>query len=206
MLNSERSNKIPLVLLGWIICVSIAAGISPLDRYDWLMENILVFTFLIGVIFAYKKSPLSNFSYVLVTIFLTLHLIGAHYTYSEVPLGFYLDKNFGFGRNHYDRVVHFFFGFLIVYPIREILTRANVIKGFWKFILPIAVTFSCSGIFELIEWLFVTMVHPTLGSAYLGTQGDIWDAQKDIALALMGAVISMLITFGLRKITTRHIF
>lgn len=194
-----KTHKIPLILLIWIIAFWIFTAISPFNRYDWLMENILFFISFIVLIFTYRKFPLSNISYILITSFLTLHLIGAYYTYSEVPFGFYLDKNFNFGRNHFDRLVHFSFGLLLTYPIREILIKSITVRGFLGFFLPVSIAFSCSSFFEIIEWFFVSVVNPQLGAAYLGMQGDIWDAQKDMLLALIGSVIAMIVNFFSEK-------
>ncbi len=120
-------------------------------------------------------------------------MTSAHYTYSEVPFGFYLSEVFHFSRNHFDRIVHFSFGLLLVYPVRELLIRFANIRGFFSYYLPIDVVLACSGLFEIIEWLFVMMVNPELGDAYLGTQGDIWDAQKDMVLATIGALIATIL-------------
>lgn len=175
-------------------------AIAPLDRHDWLMENILFFVFFPALVISYKIFQLSLKSYVLITLFLTLHLTGAHYTYAKVPFGFYLSEVFDISRNHFDRIVHFSFGLLLTYPIREVLIRYTKLRGFLSYYLPVDVVLACSGFFEIIEWLFVLGVNPELGDAYLGTQGDIWDAQKDMALATIGSVVAMISTFTLSKI------
>mgnify|MGYP001811652950 FL=1 len=128
-------------------------------------------------------------------LFLSLHLVGAHYTYSETPLGFWLQPLFDFERNHYDRIVHFCFGLLIAYPFREFLLRQVQVVRPWSYILAVTVVMAFSSIYEVIEGVVAMLVSPELGSAYLGTQGDEWDAQKDTFLAFSGAVISMLVTW-----------
>ena len=175
------------------------ATINPLHPADWLLENILVIVFVILLIVTYKKFPLSDLSYILITIFLTLHTIGSHYTYAEVPFGFWLQETFNFDRNHYDRIVHFSFGLLLAYPIREVFLRVAHAKGFWAFYLPLDVTLAFSALYEIIEWGAARVFGGELGAAYLGTQGDIWDAQKDMLAATVGAIICMTITALVRK-------
>jgi putative membrane protein len=197
MLNIKRFH---LALLFWLLIIWIVTAISPFNRKDWMMENILVITFFIVIIATYKKFPFSNFSYLLIALFLTLHLIGAHYTYSKVPLGFYIAEIFDLKRNHFDRIVHFSFGLLLLYPTREFLIRLIKIKDFFSFFLPFTVIFSCSATYELIEWGFVTLVTPELGEAYLGTQGDSWDSQQDMLMAVLGALVTTITILTKEKI------
>ena len=124
-----------------------------------------------------------------------LHVIGSHYTYEHVPFGYTLQNWFGESRNMYDRLVHFSFGFLLAYPIREMFLRLARVKGFWGFYLPLDVTLSFSAIYEIIEWLTAANVGSAAGVAFLGAQGDIWDAQKDMLMAGIGALLAMTIIF-----------
>ena len=179
--------------------VFIWAAINPLHPSDWALENVLSVIFIILLIVTYKKFPLSDLSYILITIFMILHTIGSHYTYAEVPFGFWLQDTFDLSRNHYDRIVHFSFGLLLAYPIREVFLRVAHAKGFWAFYLPLDVTLAFSGLYEIIEWGAAEVVGGELGAAYLGTQGDIWDAQKDMLAATVGAIICMSITAIVRK-------
>ncbi len=179
--------------------VWIWAAINPLHQADWLLENILVIIFVFLLIVIYKKFPLSDLSYILITIFLTLHTIGSHYTYAEVPFGFWLQDTFNHSRNHYDRIVHFSFGLLLAYPIREVFLRVAHAKGFWAFYLPLDVTLAFSALYEMVEWGAARVFGGELGAAYLGSQGDIWDAQKDMLAATVGAIICMTITALVRK-------
>jgi putative membrane protein len=166
-------------------------AIRPLYRHDWILENILVVLFVPVAIFTARYFRLSDFSYTLITVFMILHIIGAHYTYEKVPFGYTISSAFGATRNHYDRIVHFAFGFLLSYPIREMFLRIASVRGFWGYFLPLDLTLSMSAIFESFEWAVAAVVNPTAGLAYLGSQGDIWDAQKDMVLAALGAVITM---------------
>ncbi len=180
----------------------IALGIQPTNRMDWILENVMVILLLPIFIVAYRNRLFSRLSHSLIFSFACLHQIGAHYTYSLVPYnewwslltGHSFNDMFGWQRNHFDRVVHFLYGLLLAYPIREIFLRIVRARGFWGYFLPLDLTMSSSLIYELIEWLAAVVLGGDLGQAYLGTQGDIWDAHKDMALAALGALITMLIT------------
>lgn len=169
------------------------AAINPSYRHDWLLENYLVFIFVPIIILTGSYFRLSDASYSLITIFMILHVIGSHYTYAEVPFGYDLEKWLGASRNMYDRLVHFSFGFLLAYPIREVFLRVTRVRGFWGYYLPFDVTLAFSAAYEIIEWLAAANVDPAAGLAFLGSQGDVWDAQKDMTVAGIGALLAMLI-------------
>lgn len=171
----------------------IAMAISPLDRSDWILENVLVVLAVGVLVYTYKPFPLSRVSYTCIFVFLVFHTLGSHYTYSKVPYEEWIPY-FAGGRNHYDRLVHFLYGLLLAYPIREMFLRIGNMRGFWGYFLPLDLTMSTSMIYELIEWAAAEVVGGELGAAYLGTQGDIWDAHKDMAWASLGALIAMTIT------------
>jgi putative membrane protein len=164
-------------------------AISPVDRGDWLLENLLALSAVVLLLATYRLFQFSTMSYVLITAFMTLHAIGAHYTYAEVPFGFWLQHAFELSRNPFDRLVHFGYGFLLVFPLRELLIRLAGLQGFWSYYLPVSGILAQSGLFELTEAAVAQTVSPELGTAYLGTQGDEWDAQKDMMAALTGAVM-----------------
>lgn len=182
--------------------VVIILGISPHDRHDWALENSLVVVFVLILGLSHRTFPLSRVSYSLIFIFLCLHEIGAHYTYAKVPYDQFFMANFGFNlnelmgweRNHFDRLVHFSFGLLLAYPIREVYCRIADSKGFWSYFFPLELTMAASMMFELFEWGAAEFFGGDLGIAYLGTQGDVWDAHKDMALASLGALLAMSIT------------
>jgi putative membrane protein len=182
-----------------VLCTSytviwIVAAIEPLDHSDWLLENLLVFVSVPLLILTYRRFPLSDTSYVLIFLFLVMHAAGAHYTYAEVPLGYWLRDTLHLERNHFDRIVHFSFG-IMAYPVQEILLGTTSVRGYWRYILPVSIVVSLSGFFEVVEAVIAVLVNPELGAAYLGLQGDVWDAQKDMALAILGAVLVV----GLRR-------
>ena len=172
---------------------------KPLYPHDWMMENLLVFVTVPALALTYRRFPLSDLSYLLIALFMALHSIGAHYTYSNVPFGFYLKEALHLSRNPFDRLVHFSFGLLLAYPVREIFLRVAKTRGFWNYYLPLDVVLAFSAVFELFEMAAALITSPELGDAYLGTQGDVFDAQKDMLMAGLGAVIAMTATWLLRR-------
>jgi len=195
-----------LALLGSLFAVVvIVSGIGAHYPHDWLLENALVVVLVTGLVVTYRSLPFSRLSYLLIFSFLCLHELGAHWTYAEVPyndwtralFGRSLNDMLGLERNHFDRLVHFLYGLLLTYPIREVFLRVGGVRGFWGYFLPLDLAMSSSMIFELIEWGAAETFGGELGVAYLGTQGDVWDAHKDMALASLGALIAMLVTAGL---------
>jgi putative membrane protein len=197
MYASHRKYLLVLTVLFAVIWAALA--VSPLYREDWMLENLLVVVFVVGMAASWRRFPFSRVSYTLIFLFLCLHEVGAHYTYSQVPydewtqalFGMSLNEAMGWERNHFDRLVHFSYGLLLAYPIREVFLRIANVRGFWGYFLPLDVTMSTSMIFELFEWGAAVLLGGDLGMAYLGTQGDIWDAHKDMALASLGALIAM---------------
>jgi putative membrane protein len=190
-----RANRPLQGMLLWLVLLWVITAMDPLYPRDWLLENLLVFIYGFLLLVTYRRFAFSNFSYGLFTVFLSLHLIGAHYTYAETPLGFWLQDLFNLQRNHYDRIVHFAFGLLIAYPFRELLLRAAGLRVPWSYLLSVTVVLAFSNFYEIIEAITAEIVSPDLGTAYLGTQGDIWDAQKDAFVAFIGAVIAMTVTW-----------
>lgn len=199
-------------LSAWYGLLWTGLAISPYDRQDWLLENVLALAAVTALVVTYRRFQFSSLSYVLITTFLSFHAVGAHYTYAEVPFGFWLQQNFGFSRNPYDRLVHFSYGLLLVLPLREVLVRLAGVTGFWSYYLPVSGTLAQSGLFEIVEAVVAEIVSPDLGAAYLGMQGDPWDAQKDMAAALVGALTTMLLvavatrTNGFHAAEARHSF
>jgi len=170
------------------------------DTANWFLENTLVFIFLGFLIFSYKKFQFSDLSYLLICVYLCLHVYGSKYTYAENPFGYWLKDYFHLPRNHYDRIVHFSFGFLLAYPMRELFLKWLQFPSWVAWTLPIEITLSISAFYELIEWAVADIFFKAQGDAYLGTQGDIWDAQKDIFLAFSGAIIATTIVSIVKKV------
>ena len=191
----KKGDWYKLFLFVAFVIVWIWAAIEPKFPHDWLLENYLVFIFVPLIIITGIYFKLSNVSYTLITAFMILHVIGSHYTYAEVPFGYLLQEMFGTTRNMYDRLVHFSFGFLLAYPVREVFMRLAKVKGFWGYYFPLDLTLAFSALYEIIEWITSASVASAAGIAFLGAQGDIWDAQKDMLMAGIGAIVAMLIIF-----------
>ncbi|MEX1024446.1 MAG: DUF2238 domain-containing protein [Planctomycetota bacterium] len=191
--------RYPLILLLILLVVGALLGIEPKHRDDWMLENALVVVALFVLVLTYRRMPLSKISYTLIFVFLMLHEVGSHYTYSEVPYdawferftGETLSARLGFERNHFDRLVHFSYGLLIAYPFRELFVRVAAVRGFWGYFLPLDIVMSTSMLYELVEWGAASVVGEGLGQAYLGSQGDVWDAHKDMLWASIGAAIAL---------------
>ena len=184
------------ILVFFSIWISTFIGTS--DYNNWFLENALVFIFLGFLVFTYKKYQFSDLSYLLICIYLCLHIYGAKYTYAENPLGYWLKDTLHLERNHYDRIVHFSFGFLLAYPMREMFLSWLKFPVWVAWVLPIEITLSVSGFYELIEWAVADVFFKAQGDAYLGTQGDIWDAQKDMFLATLGAALATTIVSSIK--------
>lgn len=170
------------------------AAWAPAYRFDWLLENILTVVVVATLVVTYRRFAFSELSYLLLLLFLVLHTVGGHYTYSEVPLGDALKAAFGLSRNHYDRLVHFSFGLLLAYPFYELVTRWLRLRFLPAALFAFALVAGLSSLFEVIEWLVAEVVDPQAGAAYLGTQGDEFDGQKDMALAKLGAALALALT------------
>jgi len=199
-------------VLGFLFLIEFALlGIEPVDRATWWLENALVFVGAVLLVSTYRRFPLSRVSYGCIFVFLSLHEIGCHYTYSLVPydafvellFGWSLDDALGWQRNNFDRVIHFSYGLLLVYPMREVFLRIVDVRGFWGYALPLDLVMSTSMIYELIEWRAAVTFGGDLGTAYLGTQGDVWDAHWDMALASLGALVAMSLTLAVNRALQR---
>lgn len=183
------------------------------NRQAWILENILVVLFAAPVIWAYLSGWISSTSYVLIFIFLSLHNLGAHYTYSLVPYdqwfksltGASVNGVFGWQRNHYDRLLHFLFGLLFFFPLVELSARVPKIAVAWRAVVALLVVIGFSSVYELMEWAVAAVFSKGTGQDYVGTQGDPWDAQKDQALALAGALISWIITIVKHQYTSNFL-
>jgi putative membrane protein len=190
----------------------LALAIAPRYRADWALENVLVVLAVLALALTHRRFPLSRASYTLIFLFLSVHVVGAHYTYSEVPYdawittltGRSLDAALGWRRNNFDRIVHCTYGLLLAYPVREVLVRVTGLRGFWGYFLPMDLTMSSSATYELMEWAAAMVFGGDLGIAYVGAQGDPWDAQKDMVLAALGAVVATVVTAAIHRWRARR--
>jgi putative membrane protein len=202
---SDRGYADLLAILFAVVWTLLA--LDPLYRHDWMLENLLVVAVAIAFLWWRKRLHLSKLSSTLIFAFLVVHEIGAHYTYSKVPydawaealIGTTITDLFGFTRNHFDRLEHFLYGALLSYPMREAYVRAQMLKGRLTYTIPIAITVAFSALYEIFEWWAAAIAGGDLGVAYLGTQGDVWDAQKDMALAGFGAILAMAATILMHR-------
>jgi putative membrane protein len=201
------------ILIALFAVIWLALAIRPRDRADWALENALVVLVVLVLVLTRRRLALSRLSSTLIFLFLSLHSVGAHYTYSEVPYdawfttvtGHSLNGLLGWQRNNFDRIVHFVYGLLLAFPVREVFVRATGLTGFWGYFLPMDLTMSSSASYELIEWGAAMVFGGDLGIAYVGAQGDSWDAQKDMLLAALGALVAMTLTATLDQArSSRH--
>ncbi len=167
------------------------AGMHPLDQQAWILENLLLIVFVVALFVGQRRLELSDTSYLLLAIFVLLHIVGAHYTYARMPLGLWAQDYFGLSRNHYDRFAHGSFGFLLAFPVRELLRHFSGINRRWSFWMAPVIILAVSGVFEIIEGTVAELVAPGKGVAWLGGQGDEWDAQNDMLAATIGAFMMM---------------
>src|SRR3569832_529288 len=181
------------LLLGLFALVWGWAAIGPTYPHDWLLENYLVFVFVPLILLTARYFRLSDLSYTLITVFMLMHVVGSHYTYAEVPFGYTLQLWGGASRNMYDRLVHFSFGLLLAYPLREVFMRVAKVRGLWSYWFPFELVLAFSGAYEINERQEANRDKPTADHANHSTQRDLWDAQKDLAVAAVGAAISRLI-------------
>lgn len=192
-----------LLFVGWMACV-------PHERSAWVLENALVFLTLPVLVFTRRWFVFSNEAYLLIFAFLSLHELGSHYTYSLVPyesalgklFGFSLNQWMGWERNQFDRLVHLAYGLLLTIPLFDFCRRVVGLARAWAYVFSCAIIMATSMLYELIEWIAAVWFGGDLGQAFLGTQGDIWDAQKDMALATVGAVLAVTVHAFLKRRST----
>ncbi|MGD8569305.1 MAG: DUF2238 domain-containing protein [Gammaproteobacteria bacterium] len=192
--NNKRQWTVPLLLLAVYGIVFIVCAIDPYDRAVWWAENIpviIVASILAGTA---RLHRFSNTSYGLMAVFIVLHTIGGHFTFERVPFS-WVTNLFGFERNHYDRLAHFSVGFY-AYAIAELLTSRRLVRTRWIVALfPVFAITTIAGLYEIFEWQYALYSNPEAGVAVLGSQGDIWDAQKDILADTLGALLVMALFF-----------
>jgi putative membrane protein len=188
MIPSQRELVVLLVL--YLVGFSLLA-IRPHDRADWALENMFPIGQLTAVIISYRYYKFTRISYYMIFFYLFVQSWGGHFTYAEAAPFNWVRDNFHLGRNHYDRVAHFMLGFLLGLPIREILLQFVEASRRWINFLTAAIVLAIGAFYELIEWWVAVLATPNLGDKFLGTQGDIWDTQWDMFLALAGAVCTL---------------
>lgn len=197
-------NNVLKAYIGIFVFFWLFTGATATDFTNWALENSLTIPAVMLIIYFYRRLPFTNTSYTLILIFLLLHLYGSQNAYAKNPFGFWLQEQFHTSRNHYDRIVHFCFGFLLAYPIQEVLVKVFHEKTWRPYLVPVELALSLSAFYEIIEWLVAGVFFPEAGMAFLGAQGDPWDSQKDMFLATVGAAITMLFVLLRRLTKTRQ--
>jgi len=186
-----RSSRYEVGLLVSAVAVLVWSGVAPRDRFTWLLE---VAPVLIGapiLVATRRRIPLTRLVYTLLWIHAIILMVGGKYTYAEVPFGFWIRDVFGFSRNHYDRIGHFAQGFIPAMLAREVLIRRSPLAGSrWLSFLVVCFCLAFSALYELIEF-WTALATGGAAEAFLGTQGDVWDTQWDMQMALLGAVTAL---------------
>ena len=187
-----KENKFHILLLLSLFFVFAWSFINCFDLFTWMLETLPVIIGVAILLPTYRRFRFTTMVYVLIWIHAIILLVGAHYTYAREPLFNWIKDSFALGRNHYDRVGHFAQGFIPAMIAREVLLRKSPLqKGKWLFAIVVALCLAMSAAFELFEF-FVAILSGDSSTAYLATQGDEWDTQKDMALCMVGAIVSLL--------------
>jgi len=195
-------NSFPRVLLAAYVVLFSVCAVSPYDRATWWAENIPILLIVAALVALYPRVRFSNTAYALMSVLLYLHTIGGHYTFERVPFGFVTDL-FGFERNHYDRVAHFSVGFY-AYAIAELLWTRRLVRSVPVLLLfPVTVVFTVASVYEIIEWQYAVIEGGASGAAFLGSQGDVWDAQQDMLADGLGAIAAVLLFWIVHRRTLR---
>jgi putative membrane protein len=193
------TTKFLYFLLGGYSLLFTLLAFNPIDRATWFSENLTVWIILVIILGLYAKGVrVSKTAYGLMFVLIYLHTIGGHYTFALVPFD-YVTNFFDFGRNHFDRVAHFSVGFYAFAVAEFLYLRQLVSSKFLLWTYPIFFIATVAASYEIIEWIYAANAAPEAGLAYLGSQGDIWDAQKDMLADILGAITATILFFFLRK-------
>ncbi len=185
--------NLPLLLLIIVLVALAVSFYQPYDQLTWFLETVPVMLGIVLLLLTWRKFPLTLLLCCLLSLHALILILGGHYTYAKVPLGFWLQDLFDFSRNHYDRIGHIAQGFIPAILAREILLRCSpLIPGKWLFLLVTSVCLAFSAFYEMVEW-WTALLSGEAATAFLGTQGDIWDTQWDMFFAFMGAMAAQLL-------------
>ncbi len=192
------SQRVPLLLLIFYLVLFSLLAINPYDRAVWFAENLPIVLIVAALVVSRPWFAFSNTAYLLMACLVVLHTIGGHFTFERVPFD-WVTSFFGFERNHYDRMAHFTVGFY-AYPLAELMLRKRLVASrFVLFMFPICFILAVAGVYEIFEWLYAVSADPTAGAAVLGSQGDVWDAQKDMLADGLGAIAAMVMFYGIHR-------
>ena len=196
--SGENRSHLHLIALAWVFWAAVAwSAIRPLNPSDYWLEIATPIGMFVLLAATWKWFPFTRLAYTLLFLEMLLLVIGAHYTHEHVPLFDWIKAPLGWSRNDYDRFAHFCVGFLCVIPVREVLRRATPLRGRWLTALSVICILAFAAFYEITEWWIAVSTSPETGSAYLGSQGDPWDTQKDMLMDWIGAVAGVLILSGL---------
>jgi putative membrane protein len=190
------AERYPTALLAlWVLALAVSA-IGPYDRLTWFMEVAPVIVAIPLLVATRRRFPLTPLLYALIFAHGLILILGGHYTYARVPLGFWIQDAFDFARNHYDRIGHFAQGFIPAVLAREILLRRTALRpGHMLFYLVVSVALAFSAFYELIEWWAAVALDQD-AEQFLATQGDVWDSQWDMFMAMLGAIVALVTLSG----------
>ncbi len=190
--------QVPHLLLGLYVLLFSVCAIDPYDRGIWFAENLPIVLIVLVLVTTLRQFRFSNTTYVLMSVLVYLHTIGGHYTFERVPFQVVNDA-FGWQRNQFDRFAHFSVGFY-AYAVAEVLLVKRLVRSrMVLFLFPVFTIFTVAALYEIVEWWFAALSDPAAGTAFLGSQGDIWDAQKDMLADGSGAILSMLLFWFLKR-------
>lgn len=198
----DKNDYHPFVLLIFFLIVCVVTGINPADRISWILEFLMVFGAVLILTLTYNKFRFSNTAYTLMFIFLILPVIGGYFNFESVPVQNILSF-FQEGRNNFDRLVHFTFGLVFGFVVYEFVKRKTKLKGWWLYVIPIMFVFAISGFYEVVEWWATLVFSHETAFEFLGTQGDLWDPQKDIMMGGIGSIISISYIYFKEKVNLK---
>lgn len=183
--------RFPHILLGLYVVWFAVLAVEPVSREVWVAEALPAVGIVLFLALTRRRFRFSNLAYGLMAFWIFWHTLGAHYTFALVPFGWITDL-FGFQRNHFDRVAHFAVG-LFAYPILEYVTRRSLARRWAGYVLALTAVMAVAAGYEIVEWWFAALAGGDAGPAFLGTQGDPWDAQKDMLADTLGALFALLL-------------
>lgn len=184
--------RLPFLLFGIYLVEFAALAIHPVSRGTWISENVTVLCIVVPLVGMYLKGiRFSNAAYLLMSVLIYLHTIGGHYTFAQVPFGWITDL-LGAERNHFDRLAHFSVGFYAWALMEFAETRRLSTRRAFSFVFAVSMIFAVAALFEIVEWLYAVSADPVAGAEFLGSQGDVWDAQKDMLADGLGAILAAL--------------
>ncbi|ACT02717.1 DUF2238 domain-containing protein [Paenibacillus sp. JDR-2] len=200
-----KQNRLLQITIAVFSVFWIIMAIRPSDWKIWAVENSLLVAFVIVLIVVYRKFPHSNLSYVLIAIFLAMHAYAAHYTYQDTPIDDWLKQIFHIKRGFYDRIVHFAFGLLIAFPVREAVQYFLKLHKKWPaYIVTFTMIMTASALYELLEMWSAYLFNKKMAAKYIGLEGDVFDSQKDMTSALGGVLIAIVIFLILHNTLNRR--